>query len=131
MGHELSPRGVARLPAQELADRLRRAFACVVVDEEEGARAASALAAWIQRSPPRLFFGRHEEALAHASRLQRLRPGEALVIRFGDDPSALVRLVALPGEALRFAYTSDEEEAAQKPLVERCARALDCDLVPF
>jgi hypothetical protein len=91
----------------------------------------SALAAWIQRSPPRLFFGRHEEALAHASRLQRLRPGEALVIRFGDDPSALVRLVALPGEALRFAYTSDEEEAAQKPLVERCARALDCDLVPF
>jgi hypothetical protein len=88
-------------------------------------------AAWIERASPRVFLGRHEEALEGAKRLKSLAPGDALVIEFGDAPSRTSRIVVLPGEPINFGYPSKDEEIASRDLVDRCARALNCEVVLF
>ncbi len=131
MGHELRPRSGALPSATEVAGLLKWEFAYVRTDAEEGQRRARARAEWIERAPARVFLGRHQEALAGAARLKSLGPSEALAIEFGDDPSRTKRIVVIPGEPINFGYASREDEVASKTLVERCARALDCEVVVF
>ena len=90
---------------------------------------ARARADWIERAPPRIFLGRHKEALEGAARLRNLGPGEALTIEFGDDAVRTKRIVVIPGEPINFGYASKDDEIASSSLVQRCARALDCDVV--
>jgi hypothetical protein len=131
MGHELKPRSGALPSAKEIAERLAKEFRYVKADPEEGLKQARARAEWIERAPPRVFLGRHQEALAGAARLKNLAHGEALAIDFGDDATNHKRIFVIPGEPINFGYRSKEDEAASKILVERCAHALDCDVVPF
>jgi len=131
MGHQLKPHTGSLPPAREIARRLAIEFAYVKADEAEAIKEANARADWIERAPSRIFFGRHQEALNGAARLRKLMPGEALVIYFGDEQANSTRISVIPGEPINFGYGSGEEEARLKSLVERCARALDCDVVLF
>jgi hypothetical protein len=131
MGHELRPRSGAFPSATEIARRLEMEFAYVKTDAEDAQKQARSRAEWIERAPARVFMGRHQEALAGAARLKNLAPGEALSIEFGDDPSRTKRIVVIPGEPINFGYASKEDEAASRSLVERCAKALECDVVLF
>lgn len=132
MSHELIPRraGVAAAlpPPDEVARLLSSEFAFVVIDADDGLRRARDMANWIERSPEHIFLGRHQEALATATRLKQLKRGEALVIEFGDDPNHTLRVAVIPGEPIKFGYGSGEEEQSSRGLVERCARALSCDV---
>jgi hypothetical protein len=131
MGHELKPRS-GRLPsATEIARLLAKEFAYVKTDAEEGMKQARSRAEWIERAPARVFLGRHKEALEGAARLKNLAPGEALAIEFGDSASRTKRIVVIPGEPINFGYASKEDEADSKSVVERCARALDSEVVLF
>lgn len=131
MGHELSPRTGDLLPAGEVVRRLREEFRVVEADAAEGTRRALAVAAWIERMPAHAFFGRQQENLAQAGRLRALSPGDALVVEFGDVPERLLNILVLPEQPIKFGYESDEHEAECWPLVERCARVLECDVVLF
>ena len=131
MGHELRPRSGNFPSATEIAARLATEFAYVKTDADEGMKRARERAEWIERAPERVFLGRHKEALEGAARLKNLAPGEALAIEFGDDSKSMKRIVVIPGEPINFGYASKDDEAASKPLVERCARALDCEVVLF
>ena len=131
MGHELRPRSGMLPSAKEIAQRLSKEFVHIRTDEVGGLRQARARAAWIERAPARIFLGRHKEALEGAARLKNLADGEALTIEFGDDPMRTKRIVVIPGEPINFGYASNEDEAASKDLVDRCARALDCEVVLF
>ncbi len=117
--------------ATEVARLLAKEFAFVVTDEEAGMKQAHRTALWIEGRPAKAFSGHHEEALAYAAKLRSLAPGEALAIAFGDDSTRTRRILVLPGDFIKFGYGSAEDEAASKDLVERCARALDCDVVVF
>lgn len=131
MGHELRPRGGSFPSAKEIANRLAKEFAYVKTDADEGMRQARSRAEWIERAPARIFLGRHKEALEGAARLKNLAHGEALAIEFGDDATKTRRIVVVPGEPINFGYASIEDETASKGLVERCAHALDCEVVLF
>jgi hypothetical protein len=131
MGHELRPRSGAFPSATEVARRLETEFAYVKTDAKDGQKQARSRAEWIERAPARIFLGRHQEALVGAARLRNLPPGEALTIEFGDDPKTAKRIVVIPGEPIHFGYASKRDEAASTSLVERCAKALDCDVVQF
>jgi hypothetical protein len=129
MAHELVPRGGGELSAREVARLLASEFAIVKTETQDALAEAKRKADWIERSPPRLFIGRHEQAMDFARRLRALGEGDALTIHFGDTPERLLKILVLPGERIRFGYGSPDEEAAPKSLVERCARVLTCDMV--
>ncbi len=131
MGHELRSRTETFPAAKEIARLLAIEFAYVRTDAAEGMAKARERAAWIERAPARVFLGRHQEALEGAKRLRSLATGDALTIEFGDEPRRTKRIVVIPGEPIHFGYASQDEEAASADLVERCARALDCELVVF
>jgi len=128
MTHELTPRCGELPPAIEIARLLENEFAYVKVDTETGLQAALAQAAWIERAPASIFLGHQQRALETAAELKALKLGEALAIEFGDDSDRTLRCVVIPGESIKFGYGSNEEEAEAAPLVERCARALGCDI---
>lgn len=129
MIHELKPRSGSLPSAAEVARLLALEFPIVVCDESDGMKQAHARAEWIERAPPRVFLGYHQQALDAAERFRKLSPGEALAIVFGDDPRDTKRIVVIPGEPITFGYASVEDMHGSKGLVERCARVLDCDLV--
>lgn len=131
MGHELRPRTGSMPSATAVARLLSTEFPFVKCDEADGMRRAQARADWIEQRPASLFLGRHEHALQHAAMLRRLAPGEALTIEFGDSESRTMPITVLPGELIQFGYASSEDEEASKDLVERCARALTCDVILF
>ena len=126
MSHELIPRAGSLAPPDEVARLLANEFAFVAVDADAGLQRARDMADWIERSPERIFLGRHQEAMATAARLKQLKRGEALVIEFGDDARRTLRVAVIPGESIKFGYGSAEEEQACRGLVERCARAPSC-----
>src|SRR5262249_31202430 len=128
MGHELVPRNRTRLPPHQVVERLKNEFAYVNVDEAEGMKRAFAQAEWLERAPARLFFGHHDKALERAAQLKKLGPGEAFVIEFGDTTTATKSITVLPDEPIRFGYQGASDERASRALVDRCARALDCDV---
>jgi hypothetical protein len=131
VGHELRPRSGSLPTAKKIARLLATEFVFVRSDEVDGLRRAREQADRIERAPPHIFLGRHREALEAAKGLKGLAPGEALTIEFGDTPSTTKLIVVIPGHPINFGYASKEDEAASKDLVERCARALDCELVLF
>lgn len=131
MGHQLSPRTGGLLPVAEVVRRLQEEFRVVKTDAEAGMRQALSTAAWLERMPASAFLGRHEAALEEAGRLRALSPGEALVVEFGDEPDRALRTYLISGDPIQFGYQSDEHEAECRPLIERCARVLDCDIVLF
>lgn len=128
MAHELRPKSGEVLPPSEVVRRLREAFPYVRVDAEEGLRRARATAAWIEARPAAVFSGNHAKALKFAEKLKSLPLGESLAIEFGDEPSRTLRFVIMPGEVVQFGYRSADDERALRPLVERCANALDCEI---
>lgn len=130
MGHEIDMDGKV-LAVPEILARIRGEFSCVVVDEVAGSNRAIETAAWIERSPPQLFLGHHDAAMAQAKSLRTLKPGDALRVDFGDVPGSLVTCFLCPGESLRFGYRGESDEEAQLPLIERLARALDAKIVAF
>jgi hypothetical protein len=118
--------------AADVVRCLRREFAYVHTDPDEGSRRAVALADWIEARPPWIFLGKHEAWLDRAKQLRSLRAGEALGITFGDDPGGpTLHALILPGDVIKFGYASEEEARRLRPLVDRCARALDSDCVEF
>ena len=120
------------LTAAEVVDRLRTEFAYVEADSDEGTRRALALADWIEARPAAAFLGQHAAWLKHAKRLRALAPGEAMGITFGDAPDGpTLHTVVLPGDVIKFGYGSEEEERRLRPLVDRCAQALDAEVVAF
>jgi hypothetical protein len=131
LGHTLKPRTAVPLSAKEVAISLRQAFPFVQVNAEDGLRQAHARADWIDKMPPAVSLGRHREALEFAARLRKLPIGDALSIVFGDDLLRSVKIVVLPEELIQFSYRDKEDEIEKRDLVERCARALDCDVVLF
>lgn len=131
MGHELRSKSGPVATAADVVGVLRSTFSHVEVDETEGAKAAASKIAWIEKSPPRLFLGRHEEALAYARRLRALKPGEAVVVRFGDDRRLLATAIVMPEEPICFGYASAAEERALLPLISRLAAAMGAELVEF
>jgi hypothetical protein len=55
-----------------------------------------------------------------------------LGITFGDHPDGLtLHTLALPGDLIKLGYGSREEELRLRAFVDRCARALDADVVEF
>jgi hypothetical protein len=61
----------------------------------------------------------------------RWAPGDALAIDTGDAPSRTKRIFVIPGEPINFGYASEDEEVASRDRVERCALALNCEVVLF
>ena len=129
MAHELVPKQGKLLSAFEVARRLRGEFAHVRVDEAEGRARARERADWLERANPRVFIGHHEAALQHANRLRTLCAGEVLSIEFGDTPNRCKRITVLPDERILFGYEGPDDEVASRELVDRCAQALECDVV--
>lgn len=129
MGHELIPRSGAFSPA-EVVRMLKREFAYVDVDAAGGLEAARAQADFIERAAAHIFPD-HAAALAHASRLRALEEEDAFIVHFGDRSDLAVRIRLLPGGAIQFGYAGREEELSVRHLVERCARALESDIVLF
>lgn len=130
MAHELIPRSGKLPAAREVVRLLATEFAYVKADAADGLRQAQKRADWIERSPARVFLGHQQEALEFAAKLRTLSSGEALTIEFGDDPSTKrLTMVVLPGESIKFGYASKEDEASSRELVERCAQALDCEMI--
>ena len=129
MANELRPRGGELPSAMAIAQRLQTEFRYVRIDEVDGAKRAQALAEWIESRPARVFLGKHREALEGAARLRHLTKGDALTVQFGDDAFHAIEIVVIPGQPINFGYRSQIDEEASSELVERCARALECDVV--
>lgn len=128
MVDELIPRDGKILTAGEVARRLAKEFAFVKADGELGVQRAHAHAKWLESRPASIFLGKHQQALERAAMLRQVTAEEALVIEFGDNETTTLTTVLFPGDRVRFGYRSDEDRAALKPLVDRCARVLDCDV---
>jgi hypothetical protein len=134
MGHALVPKTGRQHSAQEIAERLRREFACIAIDAEAGAAAAARAADWLESRLDALFVDapeRRERARQRVALLRSLASGDALQIAFGDTWDTARSITVFPDEPIRFGYGGDEDEAAARATVERCARALECDLVLF
>lgn len=129
MAYELKSRNDRCLPATEVARLLASEFSYTKTDADDGLKQARTLVEWIERAPAHVFLNHHQRALETAARLKSLPRGEALTIESGDDTGSVVKAVVIPGETIKFGFRSNEEQAASRSLVERCARVLDCDLV--
>jgi hypothetical protein len=129
MGYELVLNGNAPLSPSAVAAKLEGAFAIVRVDAEEGRRRAIAIAARLEsmgvRSIGKLVLGGPKRA----AWLRALPAGEALVVQFGDEEHHLLQVLLIPGDNVRFGLDGPESEAAAKSLIERCARALNAEVV--
>lgn len=129
MGYELRPTGGSLASAPEVHRLLSQEFAYVTSDAAEGLEAARARARWIEQASARVFLGAHKQGLETAERLRTLPLGEALAIRFGDDATTTLKFVVIPGDTIKFGFASGDEHAAAKPMVERAARVLGCEVV--
>lgn len=131
VGHALEPKS-GELPAlQVIVDRITREFAHVRVDRSVALAALQSHIAWVERANPVVFLGRHAEALARAKELKNTTLEEVLWIQFGDDPNNLRHFNLWPGADITFGYRGKEDEELARPILERCAAVLDCDLILF
>jgi len=67
----------------------------------------------------------------HLERLHKAAPA-AIYVCFGDDPGsefAYLESTVIPDEPLYFAYASPKHEKAALPLLQRCARILNYNVV--
>jgi hypothetical protein len=139
VGHELRPRSDKSLTVLEITRHLRAEFAFVAVDVEEGTRAVQAAAEWIEARPASFFNHRIENIarrraglLERAKVLRALAPGLAAGFTIGEDANGeTLHFVFIPDRAIMFGYSGSEEERRLRPLIDRCARALDCEVLLF
>jgi hypothetical protein len=131
MGHTLNPIAGDLPPLNAIVERLEQEFLYVRVDRQIALEEASARADWIERANPQLFLGRHDLALAQAARLRTATLEDVLWIEFGDDRSNVRHFLLLPDESINFAYSGSDDEDLARPILLRCARALECKLVLF
>lgn len=132
MGHELRPRQALPFTVPDIDRLLRAEFGYVVADIDEGSR-------YVRESIR--FAGVWPEDLADrfnlkqmAARLRALPAGAAALFTFGDDPGGPTeRFHFIPGNSIMFGQRTGpgDEDAKPSPLVERCAKALDCDVNLF
>jgi hypothetical protein len=99
------------------------------VDRGVALSRARAHATWIENAKPQVFLGGHSDALKHAQWLRTATLEDVLYVEFGDDRQLTCDFSLWRGEAIRFAYSGAAEEQLKGPLVNRCARALDCGIV--
>jgi len=50
-------------------------------------------------------------------------------IQFGDAPTLTLTITVWPNESIEFGYSDADEERRLRPLFERCAKALDAEVV--
>jgi hypothetical protein len=131
MGHELQPKSGALPSLQDIIEALHREFRYVRVDREIALRRARAHAIWIRNASPQVFLGRHAQALAHAAMLEAITSDLVLWIEFGDGPGSTRDFSLWPGESIKFGYRDADDEKLGRPMIDRCARALDCETVKF
>jgi hypothetical protein len=131
MGHSLEPKSGTLPPVQTVIELLTAAFPYVRVDREAGLKSLQRHIQWIEQANPAAFLGRHAEALARAADLKRVDPNDVLWVEFGDDVSNTRHFTIWPGESIQFGYRGDEDELLARPILERCAEALNCNLVSF
>jgi len=129
MGYELVLKGNAPLSPSAVAAKLEGAFAIVRVDAEEGRRRAVAIAARLESMGVRSIGKLVLDGPKRAAWLRSLPAGEALVVKFGDEERHLLQVLLIAGDNVTFGFDGPETEAAAKPLLERCARALGAKLV--
>jgi hypothetical protein len=129
MGYELVPRGDVSLSPSAVAAKLEGAFAIVRVDAQEGRRRAIALAARLESMGVRSIGKLVLDGPKRAAWLRALPADEALVVQFGDEEHHLLQVLLIPGDHLMFGFDGPESESAAKPLIERCARALNAEVV--
>jgi hypothetical protein len=131
MGHALVPNGTDMPAVSEIVRRLRVQFAHVIVDAEAGAKRARAMADQVERVSPNVLPNFHAQMLAHAAQMRELPIGDAVVIAFGDSADLVVTTFVATDNGIKFGYGSREEERLSRPLIDRCARALDCKVELF
>jgi len=128
MAHRLVARdGHRYLSPRVVVARLQSEFPYVASSEEDGRRYVRGiirqLQAIKQTGDPRIDS-------EYLDRLERAQNG-AIYVYFEDWSSETVYLgtVVIPGEPLFFNYSSSAQEQAARPLLLRCAAALDYDVV--
>jgi hypothetical protein len=131
MGHALLPKSGTFHSPETVIELLAREFAHVRVDRERAMGELRRHIHWIENANPSIFLGRHPEALAQAEKLKRAQSEDVLWIEFGDNPICCRSLVLWPGSSVSFGYADDNDERLARPILERCAAALQCELQPF
>jgi hypothetical protein len=131
MGHALEPRSGVLPPLDTIVELLKREFAYVRVDREGAMARLRRHIQRLEQTDPSMFLGRHADVLAHLDQLKKTTLEQVLCVEFGDDEKTARDFVLWPGDSIKFGYRGDEDERDARPVLERCAAALDCDLLPF
>jgi hypothetical protein len=107
--------------------RLVAEFPYVATSKQDGRRFVRGM---IQQLQAIKKFGETPVDREHLERLERLED-EAIYVYFEDWTSEAVHLgtAIIPGEPLFFMYSSSAQEQAARPLLLRCAKALDYEIV--
>ena len=129
MVHRLFAReGQRYLSPRIVLDRLESEFAYVESSDDEGRRHVQGLIRQLIRIKQ---MGKIPVDNEHLDRLKKAQ-NAALYVYFGDNPSSdtgYLCTAVIPGEPLIFDYTSREHQRAARPLLVRCAEALDYEIV--
>jgi hypothetical protein len=122
MSHKLEPKdGASFLPPQAAIERLRAEFDYVGADRDAGAdHVGQMVAAFLRLNAP--------EATVQ---FYAARQGDSFQVEVADDSDSeiFIRFALIPDVAPLIGYSSAQDEAASRPLVERCARALNYRIV--
>jgi hypothetical protein len=140
MGHELRPRSGELPTVAEVERRLRAAFAYVYVDLDEGVAQVRRSAEWIDARPASFYESNYPGIAAQRARLperakalRALPHGSAAGFTIGDTAAGPILhfFFVIPGDPIMFGYRGGDDERQLRPLVNRCAEALDADVVLF
>ena len=107
--------------------RLMSEFPFVASSEEDGRRYVRGIIEQIQAIKQ---VGDIPVDSEYLDRLERAQ-NDAIYVYFEDwsSETAYLGTAVIPGEPLFFIYSSSAEEAAARPLLIRCAKALDYEIV--
>jgi hypothetical protein len=118
MSHRLCPPdGRPFLEPEEVVERLREEFAYCDANADQGADdVGDMIAKLIELEAPQAII---DAAIAGRER--------SFSVTVADDMASeeYLRFIVQPGEGPLIGYHSGQHEAAVRPLLERCARALD------
>lgn len=126
----LCPRDDEYLSPAEIVDRLKREFRFVTVDKERGYQGVVDLIAWLEELKIRGKTAGPvpiDEQIA----LYEAMKDEVLDVIITDDehPGDAVLSTSLqPSQRISFGYYSANNQEASRPLLERCATALNYEL---
>jgi hypothetical protein len=122
MAHRLMPHpGQDFLEPEEVIERLKDEFDDVIADREQGADdVGSMIAKFIELKAPQQFI---DECLAGQDR--------SYWVSVADDPTSEddISFIIQPGVGPLIGYRSKQHEDAARPLLERCAAALNYQIV--